>query len=525
MFDQLSHKFQDAFRKLTGKARLTEENMQEALSEVRKALLEADVNFKVVKRFMEQVRQEAVGKDVLRGVNPGQQLVAIVHAALVEMLGGQVRELDFARQKPCIIMMVGLQGTGKTTTCGKLAHHLLRRKKKPLLVPCDIYRPAAILQLQTVGTRIGVPVYDSTGMTDPLQIVEKAIAEARRDQNDVIIVDTAGRLHIDEALMEELKNLKTRLNPAEIFFVADAMTGQDAVHSATAFHQALGVTGIVMTKLDGDARGGAALSITEVTGAQLRYVGVGEKVEDFEPFHPDRMAGRILGMGDVLSLVERVQDRVDQEEAEALQKKMLENQFTLDDFSKALRQFSKMGDLGGLMGMMPGLSRLKEKMDLDQQSTQMKGFQAMIQSMTTEERHNHAILNNKRKNRIAKGSGRSVDELNQMLAQFMQMRQMMSLMTKPGKLGKLRQMLSRSGLGDFANSMFPKSSAAGVGSSVEFSEEQLDAIAAEHGGSLPPDFLRKHLGQGTAPLGSQPSRPKKDRKKEKAKRKQGRKRR
>ncbi|MCB1049800.1 MAG: signal recognition particle protein [Acidobacteria bacterium] len=522
MFDQLSNKIQDTFRKLTGKAKLSEENMQDALAEIRRALLEADVNFKVVKTFIEQVKQKALGQDVLRGLDPGQQLVKIVHGGLVELLGGQAREIDFSRQKPYVIMVVGLQGTGKTTTCGKLANYLAKKGKKPLLVPCDVYRPAAILQLQTVGAGIDVPVFDSTNLNKPLEIVDRALAQAKKDQQDVLIVDTAGRLHIDDTLMDELKQLKAKLNPSEIFFVADAMTGQDAVTSAGAFHQALELSGVIMTKLDGDARGGAALSISEVTGARLRFVGLGEKVDDFEPFHPDRMAGRILGMGDVLSLVERVQERVDQEEAMALQKKMLENQFTLEDFSKTISQIGKMGDLGGLMGMMPGMGKLKEKMDINKESKQFTTFQAIINSMTPEERQNHAILTNRRKARIAKGSGRQVSEINKMLQQFMQMRQMMSLMTKPGKLGKLRQMFSRAGMGDFAKNMFP-------GSQYKLpngmTEEQLEQLAEQNGGQLPPEVIQQLMPGAARPAGHQASRPKKDRKKEKAKRKQGRKRR
>lgn len=521
MFDQLSNKIQDTFKKITGKSKLTEENIQDALREIRLALLEADVNFKVVKSFISQVKEKAIGTDVLRGVNPGQQLVKVVHEALVEMLGGASRDIDFSKQAPFVIMVVGLQGTGKTTSCAKLANYLTKQGKKPYLVPCDVYRPAAILQLQTVGAQIDVPVFDSTGMDKPQKIVDQAIKEAAKQDRDVVIVDTAGRLHIDDNLMDELKDLKSSLNPAEILFVADAMTGQDAVTSAGAFHQALELSGVVMTKLDGDARGGAALSISEVTGTKVRFVGLGEKVDDFETFHPDRLAGRILGMGDVLSLVEKVQEQVDQDEAIALQKKMMENQFTLDDFSRTIDQISKMGDLGNLVGMLPGMGNVKQKMKAGEEAKQFKVFKAMINSMTPDERKNHALINNRRKSRIAKGSGRTVQDVTKMLQQFMQMRQMMGMMTKPGKLGKLRQMFSRAGMGDFAKAMFP-------GSKMKLpqgmTEEQIEQIMEENGGQLPPELMQQMVSHGGASPGGV-SRPKKDRKKQKAKRKQGRKRR
>jgi len=321
MFDNLTTKIQSTFRKITGKTKITDENIGEALREIRLALLEADVNFKVVKSFVRSVKESAVGQEITRGLHPGQQLVRIVHDELTKILGGELPDLTFSGSKPFVIMMVGLQGSGKTTSCAKLASYLSKQDHQPLLVPCDVYRPAAILQLKTVGEQVGVPVFDAADIQKPQDIVGKALEQAKNTGRDTVIIDTAGRLHIDDELMQELKQLKSQFNPTEIFFVADAMTGQDSVTSAGAFHEALDLSGVIMTKLDGDARGGAALSVKAVTGSPIQFVGTGEKFEDFERFHPDRMASRILGMGDVLSLVERVQDKVDQEEAMALQKR------------------------------------------------------------------------------------------------------------------------------------------------------------------------------------------------------------
>ena len=522
MFDSLTDKLQGVFRGLTGKGKISEANVQDALAEIRLALLEADVNFRVVKKFINEVKQEALGQEVTKGLNPGQELIRIVHEKLVEILGGASRDLDFKGSGPHVILMIGLQGSGKTTTCAKFARHLTEQGRHPLLVPCDVHRPAAILQLQTVGEQVDVPVFDSAGIPKPLEIVQKAVRQAKNTGRDTLIVDTAGRLHIDDALMEELKELKRFLEPSETLFVADAMTGQDAVQSAKSFHEIMDITGVVLTKIDGDARGGAALSIKSVIERPIKFVGTGEKMDAFERFHPDRMASRILGMGDVLSLIEKVQDKVDQEEAARLQQAMLKNQFTLDDFGKSISQIGKMGDLGSLMGMIPGMSKLKNKLDADDESKQMRRFQAMIGSMTPKERQNHAILNHKRKNRIAKGSGTSVQDLNHMLKQFMQMRKMMGMMSKPGKMGKLTQMLNRAGMGDFAKSMLPGLSGGGPPPDVDV--EELERIARENGGKLPPDVMQKMgLGGGASPV--KPSRPKKDRKKQKAKRKQGRKKR
>jgi len=527
MFDNLTDKLQGVFRNITGKGRISEDNIQEALKEIRLALLEADVNFKVVKKFVAEVREEALGQEVIKGLDPGQQLVKIVNDKLVEILGGDTGELAIKGAGPHVIMMVGLQGSGKTTSCAKLARHLAEQKRYPLLVPCDVARPAAILQLQTVGAQVGIPVFDSNGIGKPLEIVKQARREARNTGRDILIIDTAGRLHIDEQLMAELKELKTFLQPAEILFVADAMTGQDAVNSASSFHQAMDISGVILTKMDGDARGGAALSIKSVIERPIKFIGSGEGMDAFERFHPDRVASRILGMGDMLSLIEQVQTKVDQEEAQRLQERMLKNQFTLDDFSKSISQLGRLGDMGNLMGMLPGMSKIKKQMNIQEESKQMHRFQAMINSMTVQERQNHAILNQKRKNRIARGSGTTIPELNGMLNQFMQMRKMMSMMTKPGKVGKLRQMLGQAGFGDFAKSILPGSSKGGspVDLPPDMDMEQLQQLAAENGGKLPPQVLQQ-MGFGGGSAGKAgPSRPKVDRKKMKAKRKKGRKRR
>jgi len=521
MFDNLSDKLQHAFRNLTGKGKISEDNIQDALKEIRLALLEADVNFKVVKKFIAEVKEKALGAEVTKGLNPGQQLIQIVNQQLIEILGGASSDLNLTGSGPHIILMTGLQGSGKTTSSGKLARMLAESGKSPLLVPCDVYRPAAILQLQTVGEQVNVPVFDSKDFQKPLEIVKSALRQAKNTGRDLLIVDTAGRLHIDDELMEELKDLKRFLTPQEILFVADAMTGQDAVQSAKSFHDALDVTGIVLTKMDGDTRGGAALSIKTVTDQPIKFIGTGEKLDAFERFHPDRIASRILGMGDVLSLIERVQDKVDQEEAAKLQEKMLKNQFTLEDFSKSLSQIDRMGDLGSLMGMIPGMSKMKNQLDTQTETKQLKKMKAIIGSMTLEERRNHAILNQRRKTRIARGSGSSVQEINTMLNQFMQMRKMMGMMTKPGKLGKLTQMFNRAGLGDFAKSMLPGMSRGKVPADLD--EAKLQEIMAQNGGKLPPEVLQE-MGLGAPRQSGHVSRPKKDRKKQKAKRKRGRKR-
>lgn len=528
MFDNLSDKLQNAFRTITGKGKLSEDNIGEALKQIRLALLEADVNFKVVKKFVNEVKVEALGAEVLKGLDPSQQLIKIVNDKLVGVLGGDTAELNLRGKPPHIIMMVGLQGSGKTTSCGKLARKLADNfAKHPYLVPCDVARPAAIQQLLTVGGQVGIPVFDSHGIGKPLDIVKQAVREAKNLGRDTLIIDTAGRLHIDEALMHELKSIKLFLEPDEILFVADAMTGQDAVTSAKAFHEAMDITGVILSKMDGDARGGAALSIKSVTERPIKFIGTGEGMDAFERFHPERVASRILGMGDVLSLIEKVQDKVDQEEAERLQQAMLKNQFTLEDFSKSISQIGRLGDMGSLMGMLPGMGKLKQQMDVQAESKQMNRFQAMINSMTRDERQNHAILNAKRKQRIARGSGTSVNEINAMLNQFMQMKKMMGMMGKPGKMGKLKQMFSKAGLGDFANAMMPGSNTPMPELPKDMDIDELQRLAAANGGQLPPEVMAQlGLKPGVGPrLGAKVARPKKDRKKEKAKRKMGRKRR
>ena len=527
MFDNLTDKLQNTFRNITGKGKISEENIQSALKEIRLALLEADVNFKVVKKFINETKEEALGEKVIKGLDPGQQLIKIVNDKLIEILGGTAPELNLKGSGVQVIMMVGLQGSGKTTSCGKLAKYLSGNDRYPLLVPCDVHRPAAILQLQTVGEQVEIPVFDSHGIGKPLEIAKKAIREAKDTGRDTLIIDTAGRLHIDEALMDELKALKAFLEPSEILFVADAMTGQDAVTSAKSFHDAMDVTGVVLTKMDGDARGGAALSIKSVTECPLKFIGTGETLDAFERFHPDRVASRILGMGDVLTLIEKVQEKFDQDEAEKLQQRMLKNQFSLEDFASSISQIGKLGDMGSLMGMVPGMNKLKQHVDTQAESKQMGRFKAMISSMTVQERRNHAILNRNRKVRIAKGSGTSVNEVNEMLNQFMQMKKMMGMMTKPGKVGRLRQMLGQAGLGDFAKSMFPSMGGGKnpPGMPQDLDMEELQKLAEAHGGKLPPDVLKKYGLGGGPPQQQVAARPKRDRKKLKAKRKKGRKRR
>lgn len=524
MFENLSDKLQQTFRNITGTGKISEKNVQDALRDIRLALLEADVNYKVVKDFVAQVKADALGQEVIKGLNPGQQLVKVVNEKLVDILGGRSTDLRLEGPKPHVIMMVGLQGSGKTTSSGKLARLLAEQGRRPYLVPADVYRPAAIKQLQTVGEQIGVPVFPSDGSQKPLDIAKQAMREAKNAGRDLVILDTAGRLHIDETLMDELKELKAFLKPDEILFVADAMTGQDAVTSAKSFHQALEVSGVILTKMDGDARGGAALSIKKVTDRPIKFVGTGEKLDAFEKFHPDRMASRILGMGDVLSLVEQMQAKVDQEEAEKLQKAMMKNQFTLEDFRKAMIQLNRVGDLNNLMGLIPGMSQIKKQLDLQSESKQMGRMQAIISSMTKEERVNHAVLNNSRKERIAKGSGVSVKDVNTMLTQFMQMKKMMGMMTNPGKVGKLGQMFKRAGLGNFANAVLPGMTGSPGASQLpaDIDEQQLMEIARQHGGKLPPEVM-KQLGLSSPHKSISVNRPKKDRKKEKAKRKQGRK--
>ncbi len=433
MFEALSEKFQGVLKKLRGHGRISEGNIEEALREVRLALLEADVNYKVVKDFTAAVREKALGAEVLASLSPDQHFVKIVHGEMAKMMGGEALDLDLARRPPVPVMLVGLQGSGKTTSCGKLALHLQKKKRRPYLVPADVYRPAAIEQLKVIGGQLGIPVFDSPPSADPVDICRDAVRYADLNGYDTVLLDTAGRLHIDEELMEELRRIKAAVEPADILLVADAMTGQDAVNVARAFHEKLSLTGVVLTKMDGDARGGAALSIRAVTGAPVKFVGVGEKLEALEPFHPDRMASRILGMGDILTLVEKAQETIDEKKAQELSRKIRRNEFTLDDFRDQLAGLRKMGSLEDVLGMIPGLGgKLKELKGAVPDEKELKRVVAIIDSMTREERGNARIINGSRRKRIALGSGTTVQEVNRVLKNFQQAEEMMKRMTKGG---------------------------------------------------------------------------------------------
>jgi signal recognition particle subunit SRP54 len=446
MFDNLSEKLQRVFKNLRGEGKLTAENMEAALKEIRVALLEADVHFRVVKQLMESVKEKALGQEVLSSLSPAQQVVKIVRDELLHILGTHTSRLRLSNEPPSAILIVGLQGSGKTTSTGKLAKYLVKQGNRPLLVSVDVYRPAARQQLSVISRDIHIPVYEGTAeeANQPIELARSARREALQSNRDVLLVDTAGRLHIDDQLMTELQQLKELLNPAEILFVADAMTGQDAVKSADEFHKRLGITGVILTKMDGDARGGAALSIRTVTGQPLKFVGLGEKPDAFEPFHPDRAVSRILGMGDVLSLIEKVEETIDQKKAEEMQRKLLDNEFTLEDFRDQLKQLRKLGPLESLLGMIPQLGpmakELKKIKGTDQEK-EMTKIVAIIDSMTPKERNNHMIINGSRRRRIASGSGTSVQDVNNLLKQYTQARMMMKqisggMMSK--KLGKMK---------------------------------------------------------------------------------------
>ena len=439
MFDQLTDKLNNAFRKIKGVAKITERNIEEPLREIRMALLEADVNYKIVKQFTENVKNKALGTDVSKALNPGQQFIKIVHDELVNVLGEKSEGLKLDPKKTNVIMMVGLQGSGKTTSSGKLAAYLKKQGFFPLLVPADVYRPAAIEQLRVVGKAVNVPVFDIGEDRNPVSIAKKAVKEAKDKGFNVVIIDTAGRLHIDEELMKELKEIEKEVNPDEILFTVDSMTGQDAVKSAAAFDKELPLTGIILTKLDGDARGGAALSVKFTTGKPIKFIGIGEKYTDFEKFHPDRMASRILGMGDVLSLIEKAEEVVDKKKAEELQKKIKTDQFTLEDFRDQLLQLTKMGSMEKILGMIPGMAQVKNASKM-MDDKKIKHLVAIINSMTPQERRNHQIINGKRRKRIARGSGRPVQEVNQLLKQFVQMRKMMKQLSNPSFLGKMKNL-------------------------------------------------------------------------------------
>jgi signal recognition particle subunit SRP54 len=440
MFDTLSGKLQNAFRNLRGLGKISESNVADSLREVRMALLEADVNFKVARDFIERVKTKALGAEVVQSVQPGQQMVKIINDELVDLLGSQNASLNLGGS-PTSILMVGLHGSGKTTSSGKLARLLQKQGRQPLLVAADVYRPAAMDQLETLGKQVEVPVFLKRGETDVLKIAREAMDFARAQNRNVIIFDTAGRLQIDEPLVQELVRLRDLVKPQEILLVLDAATGQEAVNVATHFDQALNITGSILTKLDGDARGGAALSMKSVTGKPIKFAGVGEKLEDFEPFHPERMASRILGMGDVVSLVEKAAEAVSEEDAKKLEEKMRKGEFTLQDFLEQLRAMKKLGSLESIMKMMPGGAEALKQVDIGKQEKEFKRMEGMVCAMTVKERNTPQILNAGRRRRIAAGSGVSVTELNTMLNKFFQMQQMMK------KMGKFQKMMTKMGGG------------------------------------------------------------------------------
>ncbi len=426
MFENLSEKLQKVFKNLRGEGKLTAENMEAALREIRVALLEADVNFRVVKQLMESVKEKAMGTEVLQSLTPTQMVIGIVRDELVKILGSHESKLRYANDPPSVFLIVGLQGSGKTTSTGKLARWLSKNGHNPMVVSVDVYRPAAREQLRVVARDVNIPIYaGAEGETLPLDLARSARREAANSGRDVLIVDTAGRLHIDEDLMTELKQLKDSLNPVEILFVADAMTGQDAVKSADEFHKQLGITGVILTKMDGDARGGGALSIRSVTGQPLKFVGVGEKSDAFEPFYPDRAASRIIGMGDMLSFIDKTREAFDEKQAEVMQQKLIDNEFTLEDFRDQLKSLRKLGPLEGLLKMMPDMGIMKELKNVQVDENEMTRTVAIIDSMTPKERHNHMIINGNRRRRIARGSGTSVQEVNNLLKQYTQARKMM----------------------------------------------------------------------------------------------------
>ena len=440
MFDSLSTRLQDVFRSLRGEARLTEQTVEAALREIRMALLEADVNFKVVKAFIDRVRDRAVDQEVLKSLSPVQQVVKIVRDEMLALFGDTTGGLPPSSAKPRVVLLLGLQGSGKTTTSGKLGRWLAKQGRHPLLVSTDVRRPAAIEQLTVVGKQAGVRVYDPAGEKDPVKRAAGAMTEARNSGFDVVIVDTAGRLHIDDELMDELQAIKAAVTPSDLLYVADAMTGQDAIKSAGEFNRRVGVTGVVLTKMDGDARGGAALSVVGVVGVPIAFVGSGERLQDLEPFHPDRVVSRVLGMGDVLSLIEKAEEAVSIEDAEKLERKIRNDEFTLEDFRDQLRTIKKMGPLEQILGMLPGMGNLKQlaanREAVDEK--QLGRVEAIINSMTPKERRNHAIINGSRRKRIAKGSGTSVEEINRLLKQFVQMKKMLKQIGGMAAMGKKR---------------------------------------------------------------------------------------
>ena len=439
IFEGLSDKLQGALSKLKSKGKLTEKDVKDAMREVKLALLEADVNFKVVKDFVKKVQERCVGQDVMSSLTPGQHVIKIVNEELTSLMGDVSSKVMISSKPPTVIMMVGLQGAGKTTTSGKLGGYFKKQGKRPLLVACDVYRPAAIKQLQVVGEKLDIPVFNMGDKESPINIAKAGLSHAIKHNNDLVIIDTAGRLHIDETLMDELKSIKSEVKPHEILLVVDSMTGQDAVNVAESFNEALGVDGVVLTKLDGDTRGGAALSIRAVTQKPIKFIGMGEKLDDLEPFHPDRMASRILGMGDILSLIEKAQENIDLDKAKELESKIKKQELDFEDFLEQMEQIQKMGPLNKVLEMIPGMGSMKDQLgDIDMNNKEIVRTKAIVQSMTKEERRNPSILNASRKKRIARGSGTSVQDVNRLIKQFNEMKKMMKMFTGSQKSMKKR---------------------------------------------------------------------------------------
>jgi len=435
MFNNLSDRLTAVFKKLKGHGKLSEKNIEEGLKEVRMALLEADVHYKVVKKFISDIKERALGQEVMASLTPGQQVVKIVNDELAELMGGRLEDLNLSGPVPVSIMLVGLQGSGKTTTAGKLAVFLRKKGKKPYLVPADVYRPAAIDQLSKLGQQLSVPVFPSSLEMDPVQICQEARTTAHRTGCDTLLIDTAGRLHIDEALMDELSRIKDAVKPADILLVADAMTGQDAVNIAKSFNKTLDIGGVVLSKMDGDARGGAALSIKSIIDKPIKFIGVGEKLSDLEPFHPDRMASRILGMGDVLTIIEKAQSVVDEKKAVELEKKLRKNEFTLEDFRDQMVQIRKMGSMSELMNLIPGMGQMKQLKNLEVDENEFVKIEAIINSMTPLERRQYTLIKGSRRKRIAKGSGTSVQDINKLLKNYTQIMKMVKKVNKGGMRG------------------------------------------------------------------------------------------
>ncbi len=441
MFDNLTEKLDAVFKRLKGHGKLSEKNIADAMRQVRLALLEADVHYKVAKQFIADIKERALGQEVLASLTPGQQVIKIVNEELTRLMGETQSQLRLAGTHPVSVMLVGLQGSGKTTTAGKLAVYLRKNGKRPYLVPADVYRPAAIDQLKKLGEQLDVPVFESSTDMDPVEICLQARVAAQKMRCDTLLLDTAGRLHVDQELMGELERIKEAVKPSDILLVADAMTGQDAVNIARAFDQALDIGGVVLTKMDGDARGGAALSIRAITGKPIKFIGVGEKLNALEVFHPDRMASRILGMGDVLTMIEKAQAVVDEKKAAELEKKLRKNQFTLEDFRDQLVQIRKMGSLSELLGMIPGMGKMKQMKNLEVDEKELVRIEAIINSMTPLERRNHGIINGSRRKRIARGSGTRVQDVNRLLKNYVQVLKMMKKINKGGMRGLSRGMM------------------------------------------------------------------------------------